>query len=421
MRVLIVSAVFPPEPVVSAQTSQQIARELAQRDHQVTVITSFPSRPAGKLYLGYCCRLYHRQQSEHGYEIIRCFSFFSSQSRLVSRFLENISLGITASLAIAFSKKADVIYCNMWPIFAAGLVRLAAGLRRAPVTISIQDVYPESLVFQGRVSDQSGMVRIFKWIDGLIARSCQAVIVLSERHRKFYHEQRGVPLGKLFAIPNWTDEKLLENSGAGDDLRARLNIPAGSFLVVYGGNIGVAAGVETLIEAFRYLDRSKNIYCLIAGSGSRLDECRAQAARIDGDCILFLSPWAVEDTASVYALADLLVLPTRHGQSYVSVPSKLISYMLSERPIVALSMPNTDLFDMMLQSGAGWVIEPDNPERLAVEIQQAQALTPEVRREIGRKARVYALRQLTAETCLPKVIRVIESNGTARGAWLNEN
>jgi hypothetical protein len=52
MYALIVSAVFPPEAVVSAQTSVQIADELVRRQHQVTVMAPFPSKPADMLYQG---------------------------------------------------------------------------------------------------------------------------------------------------------------------------------------------------------------------------------------------------------------------------------------------------------------------------------------------------------------------------------
>ena len=110
MRILVLSAVFPPEPVISAQTSAQIARELIRKGHSVTVVTSFPSRPAGALYPGFRRRLYQRQNTPEGYEIIRCFSFLSAHSRLVSRFLENISIGCTASLAILFLQRAEIIY-----------------------------------------------------------------------------------------------------------------------------------------------------------------------------------------------------------------------------------------------------------------------------------------------------------------------
>ena len=49
MNVVVLTSIFKPEPIVGAQTALSIAKEMASRGHKVTVVTSFPSRPAGKL------------------------------------------------------------------------------------------------------------------------------------------------------------------------------------------------------------------------------------------------------------------------------------------------------------------------------------------------------------------------------------
>lgn len=46
-RILIVTAVFPPEPVVSAQISYDLATELSKK-YNVTVLCPPPTRPNGK-------------------------------------------------------------------------------------------------------------------------------------------------------------------------------------------------------------------------------------------------------------------------------------------------------------------------------------------------------------------------------------
>ena len=409
MRILVLSAVFPPEPVISAQTSAQIARELIRKGHSVTVVTSFPSRPAGELYPGFRRRLYQRQNTPEGYEIIRCFSFLSAQSRLVSRFLENISIGCTASLAILFLQRAEIIYSNMWPIFASGMIGIAAWLRRIPLVVSIQDVYPKSLVYQQRLGENSLLVRLFEHIDGAIARASKAVIVLSERYARLYQESRKVPAEKVFVVPNWTkhNPQLRYDNAVG--IRRKFRIPDDAFLLVYGGNIGYAAGVESLIEAFRYIPSEDNIYLLIAGSGSKLSECQLLASEISGKKIRFYSPWPADETNMVYAMADVLVLPTRGSQTYASVPSKMIAYMLAERPIIAMSMPETDLTDFVHQSDSGWIVEPDNPEKLASKILEVMKMDRAVRSSFGINARVFALQHLTADKCLPKIIHIIET------------
>ena len=152
MRALIVSPVFPPEPIVSAQTSAQVAAALVASEHEVTVITAFPSRPAGKLYPGYRQTLNRQERSAAGYNIVRCFSTVSAESRMLSRFAENLSFGLTSGWQVLWQKRPDVIYANTWPIFAAGILALIARWRHVPLVISVQDVYPESLIAQGRLS-----------------------------------------------------------------------------------------------------------------------------------------------------------------------------------------------------------------------------------------------------------------------------
>ena len=104
MNFLIVSAVFPPETMVTAHTSFQIADELLRQGHQVTVLAPFPSRPDGELFKGYKRTLYRRENM--GFSVIRCFSFLSRKSSMGSRLLENIGFAITSSVACPIRAQA---------------------------------------------------------------------------------------------------------------------------------------------------------------------------------------------------------------------------------------------------------------------------------------------------------------------------
>src|SRR6202000_3262829 len=157
MKVLIVSAVFPPETTVTALTSFQIADELFRHGHQVTVLAPFPSRPDGELFNGYRRSLYFRE--DMGFSVIRCFSFLSRKSTIASRLLENIGFAITSSVRVLFAPRPDIIYMNSWVIIASGMASAAAWLRGIPVAMSIQDAYPESLSHQKRIAPESVLFR----------------------------------------------------------------------------------------------------------------------------------------------------------------------------------------------------------------------------------------------------------------------
>lgn len=412
MKVTIVSCVFPPEPVVSGRTSLDIARESRARGHAVTVLAPFPSRPAGYLYPGFSRRLYRRESAAEGYALIRCFSTLSRRSRLPSRLLENLTFGLTSAAAVLFLPRPDVIYVNTWPIVAGGLVFLAAKARRIPLVLSVQDVYPESLVSQGRTLAGKLSAGVLRRWDGLVARGSRALIVISPRFARLYAEGRRVPRERIHVVPNWGDDGAAPaDAGRIAGFRREKGIPEGARVFAYGGNIGVAAGVETLVEAARILDATEGFRLLIAGSGSQYQACRELAREGTGERVVFHSPWPAEETDVVLGAAEVLLVPTRGRQSGFSVPSKLISYWLAGKPVIAMALPQSDLAEMIELSGGGWLVEPDRPDLLAARmVEVLQADRGELRRR-GLAGRDFAQKNLTRSHCLPRVIGVLEGAG----------
>jgi colanic acid biosynthesis glycosyl transferase WcaI len=414
MNIVIVSAVFPPEPVVTAQTSFQIAEELFHHGHQVTVLAPFPNRPDGRLFKGYRRSLYHRESM--GFSVIRCFSFLSRKSTMCSRLLENLGFAITCSVRVLFLPRPDVLYMNTWVIVCSGMVSAAAWLRRIPVAMSIQDVYPESLSQQQRIRPQSFLFRILRALDRRIAHSAKALIVISDQFRETYRLDRGVPGERIHVLQNWgeTGSVAVDARGA-YALRQKYGILDQTTLAVYAGNIGAAAGVETAIKAFEYLWNDDSICMLIAGVGSSLRACQQMVEeKALQDRIFFYTPWPKKDTGMVLGAADVLLLPTQGEQSLVSVPSKLISYMLSGRPVLAMVLSNSDTARLITQAKAGWVIPPDDPVGTAAALKVIAATDAEDVRAAGARGLDYALCNLTREANLPRMIQLLLATARTR-------
>ncbi len=408
MRIYIVSCVFSPEPIVSARTSRDLAQALTFHGHEVQVITSFPSRPAGKIFEGYHRRLWARKRSECEYEILRVFSCFSTESKVLSRFLENFSFGLSSFLAILLLIKPDVIYANTWPIFAQGLLLLVCKFRRIPLVLSVQDLYPESLVIQKRgFHKKSWFFTFLRWLDGQIARNCAGLIVISEQFKQTYVCDRGIAEHKITVIPNWSEDSPLAASFDADDIRIKHNIPNDAFLVVYGGNIGVAAGVEGLIDAFQFLKQQENIYLLIAGAGSSLRNCSDLICKYQLERVKIHSPWQTSDTFPVLSAADLCILPTQGEQSLVSVPSKLLSYMMAGRCVLALASPESETARIISDSGAGWVISTNNSLTLANTITEISRLLEYERDQRGQAGRRFVDQHFSKAKNLARAVEAL--------------
>jgi glycosyltransferase involved in cell wall biosynthesis len=425
MKIDIVSCVFKPEPIISARTSADLAQQLAREGHRVRVIAAFPNRPAGKVFEGYRRSLWAWDRSFKGYQVLRVFSLLSRESSLLSRFLENISFAISSSLAMLFLDRPDAVYANVWPIFAQGLLALVCHIRGIPLVLSVQDVYPESLSTLSRLGNRDGrLFRLFRWIDRKTKQSCEAVIVISTKFRQIYVRDRKVAPEKVHIIPNWTDEGTVDVSHVGEDIRRQHGIPGDAFVVVYAGNIGAACGLDSVIEAFGGLAPKRHIHLLVAGSGSMLGDAQALAAKIGNPRVHFHTPWLAAETSSVLAAADLFILPTYGDQSLVSVPSKLITYMLAARPILCCADDTSDIAKTVRSAACGWSIPSGDPETTARMIVALSYESSRDLRRFGRQGREYALRHMTTGAVLPRLVELMlgvgrrgrESNRMVEGA-----
>jgi colanic acid biosynthesis glycosyl transferase WcaI len=410
MKIDLVSAVFSPEPITSARANADLAEQLTHDGHRVRVITPFPNRPAGKLYEGYRRQPWLHDRSFGSYEVLRCFSILSSKSTMWSRFLENLSFGIMSGIAVLLGPKPDLVYAHTWPIFAQGILALVCQLRGIPFVTRVQDLYPESLLVQDRLEDRSAwLFRLLRWIDMKIKQSSAGVIVISESFRKVYLQDRHIPSDKIHLIPNWIDENYLQINPTGNNIRSSHRIPEDAFLVMYAGNVGAAAGVDTVITAFQKLSSEENIYLLVAGEGAMLSHCRELAQKAGNPRILFHTPWLSSETSCVLGAANLFVLPTQGDQSMVSVPSKLMAYMLAGRPVLSCVAEGSEIAAIISEAGCGRVIAPGKPDAIAQEISSLSQRPPGELEEFGKRGRTYALKHMSRKANFPKLVSLVES------------
>jgi colanic acid biosynthesis glycosyl transferase WcaI len=408
MKIVLISCVFPPEPVVSSKTSFQLANALSDRGHEVIVICPFPSRPSGKAYDGFTRKFYKKDKVNDNLSIIRCFSIFSRSSSFYSRFIENISFGFFSFIMFLLLRRVDVVYTNTWPIFASSLILFASKVKRTPIISFVQDLYPETLVYQNRVKENSILVTILRRIDKFLSLKTDHLIVISKNFEQRFRKL-GIREEKISFIENWSDDRF--NKRVLDfNFKKKINVPDGCFLSVYAGNISYTSGVGMLIQAFAEIEkRSPNTYLCIAGEGSFLSSAQNMARNLSCERIRFFSPWPEEETFAVLESADLLLLPTIGLSSLSSMPSKLINYMVSGRPILAQAIESSDLAQTIHLSQCGWVIPPDDMDMLIDEWIKITTYESDLLHRHGLKGEQYATAKCGSHANLPQLVNIIEN------------
>jgi glycosyltransferase involved in cell wall biosynthesis len=390
-RILIISAVFPPEPVVSAILSKDIATSLS-KDHSVVVLCPQPSRPEGYRFTPVT--------GDTGYEVIHLDSYTSAASKIIGRLRESYSLGKHSVEYIKkHQKEIDCIYLNSWPLASQYLIIRAAKECNIPSVIHIQDIYPESLT--SKLPKAIGKIfnKLLLPVDRFILKNATKILGISENMIAYLSETRKVERSKFELVRNWqNDDQFLS-------FVQEKNNPS-FFTFMYAGSISPSAGVETLIYAFNKANL-ENSKLLIAGDGAEKDSCLEVAGKLDNDDIEFLEA-VPEQIAEIQSKADVLLLPLKKGISRTATPSKLTAYLLSGRPVIACVEDESDVANILNESGCGFVVEPENIHAIAMAMKKISAMERSQLQKIGQSGKNYAVVNLSKKANLQKVITVIE-------------
>jgi glycosyltransferase involved in cell wall biosynthesis len=288
------------------------------------------------------------------------------------------------------------------------MTTIICSLRKLPLVINIQDIYPESLVSLNKVSPTGILVKIFKAIDSWVVSKAQKVIVPSENFADFYQNIRLVSKEKIHIIYNWLNENEIKPSPRIGIFREMLGICTETFVIMYAGNIGMVAGVDLVIEVAKELRNHKDILFVIAGSGTCKSECEKLLETYQLINVRIFSPLPQELFCDVQGAADLMILPTKDSGSLTSVPSKLISYMLACRAVLACVAKNSDTAKIIKKAECGIVVSHQEISSIAEKIRILMGKNDELQ-EMGRNGHDYAIKNFSSKACLPKLVEIVET------------
>jgi len=400
LKFLILSCVFPPEPLVSATLSFDLALALSAH-HDVTVLSPEPSRPMGYAFSGY-------SKEKYPFKHNTIKSYTHPKSAFIGRFRESYSLGKACAKYInAHPKAIDVIYMNTWPLFGQYFAIKAAKKWNIPTVLHIQDIYPEAFTQKLQAPLKSIANTILFPIERYITANTTSIVTISLGMKNLLIPTRKLTSSKIEVVYNWQDETkfLVEDENA-------INITDKALThFMFLGSLGPVANIDSLIKAFAKL-KGENVKLTIAGEGSEKSKLQRLVQDLKENRVHFVQAPASE-AGMIQATSDVLLLSLKKGAAGLALPSKLPAYMFSAKPIIATVDHDSVTANAIREAGCGWVIEPENPASLATLMQQITSMPQEELAQLGLNGRAYALQYFSKQANLSKLVSIIEATANA--------
>lgn len=389
MRILFLTENFPPEVNAPASRTFEHAREWAKAGAQVTVITTAPNFPSGKVHAGYRNR-WRTRETIAGIEVVRVWSFMAANEGFAARLVDFISFMVTGALAGLREPRPDVVVATSPQFFTAVAGWFVGALRRIPFVFEVRDLWPESIKAVGAMRD-SWVLRLFERIELFLYRRAARVVVVTNAFRDDL-TRRGIDPAKIDVVTNGVDLALFVGKppAVAAALRQSLGLE-GRFVATYIGTQGMAHRLDVLLEAAALLaadPAAPPVSLLLLGEGADGRRLRALAQARGLTNVVFLDPVPRAEVVTFWALSDCTIVHLRDTPLFRTViPSKLFEAMAMGVPIVAgLTGESRGIVET---SGSGLVVTPEDPTMLAASLDKL-ARDPALRARFAAQGKLAA-------------------------------
>ena len=361
MKILFLTDNFPPESNAPASRTHEHALRWVAAGHSVTVITTAPNFPDGKVFAGYRNRAYQVEQID-GIRVVRVWSYLAANAGFAKRTLDYLSFMASGAIAALREPRPDVIVTTSPQFFCAVAGWIVSGLRRIPWVFELRDLWPESIAAVGAMKP-GRLLRALERLELRMYRDADRVVSLTHAFRANL-VGRGIDPAKIVVIPNGVDPERFRPMPKDPGLLEALDL-AGKFVVGYLGTHGMAHALERVVDAAELLRAREDIVFVFAGSGARRDAIEALVAQRGLANVRMLAAQPKSAMPKLWSIQDLALIPLRDDPLFGTVlPSKMFEAMGMGIPIL-MSLPEGEATRLLRDTGAGVTVPPEDSAAMA--------------------------------------------------------
>lgn len=390
MKILVICQYYWPEPF----RITDICEALAERGHEVTVVTGTPNYPMGEIYPGYengnkC------DEVIHGVTVHRC-AISPRKTGTINRLKNYFSFPIASERYVkTLPDDFDVVFVNqLSPVMMAEAGIWYKKRHGKKMILYCLDLWPESLCIGG-VRRNSLIYRAFKKISKRIYRSADEILVTSRSFQPYLSKMFGIAEEKIHYLPQYAESQFLELPSK----------PQGEiFELLFAGNIGAAQSVDTILDAAELLQDEK-VRFHIVGDGIELERLKKRAANLKN--VIFYGRKPLEDMPQYYAMADaMLVTLIDDPVISLTLPGKVQSYMAAGKPIIGAI--NGETAFVLNEAQGGYCGKAEDGKQLASNIRKVMQTND--LNIIGLQNKAYYFNHFSIESFLRILIELLKLN-----------
>lgn len=389
-HILVFTNYFYPEIGGATNLLLELCTDMVELGNKVTVITNFPNYHVQNLDNKYTIKALTLDEKINGITVKR-IKGLPYGNNFILRGLNHLSCSLTFLFRALFCKNYDGILIFSPPIFLSFTGVFLKKLHKVPVITNVQDIFPQNAIDLG-VLHQQTLIKIFEKVEILLYKTSKYLTVHSTGNKKFLVENKNLSKDKVVVINNWIDTNFMKPGPKENDF-AKEHELSDKFIVLFAGVLGWSQGLEIILDCANLLKDKKDIIFLIIGEGPVKKALIEKTRKDNIDNVKFLPLQPYKKYPLVVNSSDVCLVTLSDKVKTPVVPSKILGYMSSGKPIVAAIPKISDGNEIINEAKCGFCMQPHESEKMAESILKLN-LNKELKNEMGENGRSFAVEKL---------------------------
>ena len=328
--------------------------------HELTVITCAPHFPEGKVFQGY--RNIWAHETLDGVSVVRVPTYITANEGILKRSLNFVSYMVMAFFAGLLHRRTDLVVATTPQFFTAIGGWALATLRKKPFVLEVSDLWPASISAVGAIR-QGRLLRLLEKIELFLYRQAHSIVALTQSFKDDM-VRRGVDPRKISVVINGVDLSRYSPRPRNASLAREVGLKDSRLTVGYIGTLGLAHGLENVLEAARML-ADEPVQFLLVGAGAARAKLEAIASAKEVHNVIFVPARPKERMPEFWSLCDVALVHLSGAPLFSTViPSKIFEAMGMGLPVVLVA-PAGEASRIIDAEGAGVCVPPAQPHELA--------------------------------------------------------
>jgi glycosyltransferase involved in cell wall biosynthesis len=395
LRIALIADHFPPLRTSGSVQLRDLSREFIRQGHEIAVLL-----PAADLKTSW------RMEEMDGIRVLRLKAPQTRDigyvRRTIGEFLMPFAMRRNLQRSPVAKKKWDGVVWYAPSIFHGPFVNTLKKISGCKGYLIIRDIFPEWAADIGLISRVGLPYRFFDAVARYQYSVADVIGVQTPGNCAYFETWLQRPGRVLEVLQNWLDKP----ANAQCSIRVSETSLAGRKVFVYAGNMGVAQGMDILLDLAGKLSMRPDVGFLFVGRGSEAQRLKNTAQLRGLANVLFFDEIHPDEIPDLYTQCKvgLVTLEPRH-QSH-NIPGKFLTYMQSGLPVLANINKGNDLAAMIRSEQVGQVCESNQVDELTDLVNK---LLGQISADSALSARCHSLfeRAFSAEQAVRQIVKAL--------------